>query len=71
MLQFVVDLLTWGVGILAAIGLVITGIQYATAGDSTEKTAKAKKRIAEIVIGLLAFAVLAIVATWLIPGGRF
>jgi len=68
-LAFVVSILTVGVGILATLGLIVSGIQYTTAGDSTEKTTKAKKRILEIVIGLAAYALLWAVANWLIPGG--
>jgi len=68
-LEFVIGILTVGVGILATVGLIISGIQYTTAGDSTEKTAKAKKRIFEIVIGLIAYSLLWAAANWLIPGG--
>ncbi len=57
-LKFVVDTLSIGVGILGVIGISVVGIQYLTAGGSEEKTRKAKRRMFEIIIGLLAYAVI-------------
>jgi len=71
LLALVLQILTYGVGILATIGIVWAGIMYTTAGDSVEKTTKAKNRIFEIVLGLIAYAVIVIVAQFLIPGGVF
>lgn len=63
--------LTWGVGIAATVGLVISGIQYLTSRDSVEQTIKAKNRIINIVIGLVVYAVMWGFLNWLIPGGLF
>ena len=55
----------------AVIGIIISGIQYsASAGDPTAM-AKAKKRIIEIIIGVLAYGLLWGFLNWLIPGGLF
>ena len=61
----IVDIMTVGIGILAAIGITIVGIQYLTAGGSEEKTRKAKRRLLEIVIGIAAYIVLYALLKWL------
>jgi len=68
-LGLVLTILTAGVGILATIGLVISGIQYITSRDDANKVAKAKSRIFNIVLGLLAYGVMWVALQWLIPGG--
>ena len=67
-LKLVVEILSIGVGILAVVGISVSGIQYLTAGGSEEKTRKAKRRIFEIVIGLAAYAVMYALLQWLLPG---
>lgn len=57
-LNLVVDIMTIGIGILGVIGISVVGIQYLTAGGSEEKTRKAKRRMFEIIIGLVAYAVI-------------
>lgn len=67
-LDLVVDIMTIGIGILGVIGISIVGIQYLTAGGNEEKTRKAKRRLFEIVIGLVAYALIYAVLNWLLPG---
>ena len=67
-LKLVVDILTVGIGILGVIGITVVGIQYLTAGGSEEKTRKAKRRMFEIIIGLVAYVVLYATLSWLLPG---
>ena len=62
-------ILTYGVGIAATIGLVITAILYLTARDDSGQLAKAKTRVFEIVIGLAIYAATWSIVSWLIPGG--
>ena len=64
----VVNILSVLVGIVGIIGIVIVGIQYLTAGGNEEQTRKAKRRLFEIVIGLMAYAVMAAFLNWLLPG---
>lgn len=66
-LELVVDIMTIGIGILGVIGISITGIQYLTAGGSEEKTRKAKRRMFEIVIGLVAYVLIYAILKWLLP----
>ena len=68
-LNLVIDILSMGVVIAGVIGVTIAGIQYMSAKDSEEKTRKAKRRIFEIVIGLVAYAILFVGVQWLLPGG--
>ncbi len=66
-LKLVVRIMTVGVGILAAIGITIVGIQYLTAGGNEEQTRKAKRRLFEIVIGLVAYVLIYAILEWLLP----
>ena len=66
-LNTVIDIMTIGIGILGVIGISVVGIQYLTAGGSEEKTRKAKRRMFEIVIGLVAYVILYAVVKWLMP----
>ena len=67
-LKLVIDIMTIGIGILGVVGISIVGIQYLTAGGSEEKTRKAKRRLFEIIIGLVAYAVMYALLGWLLPG---
>ena len=64
-LNFAVDVLSIGVGIVGVIGISVAGLQYLTAGGSEEKTRKAKTRINEIIIGLAIYAVFFLILKWL------
>lgn len=63
----VVNILSVLVGIVGVIGIVIVGIQYLTAGGNEEQTRKAKRRLFEIVIGLIAYVLMAALLNWLLP----
>lgn len=64
-LNFAVDVLSIGVGVVGVIGISVAGLQYLTAGGSEEKTRKAKTRINEIIIGLAIYAVFFLILKWL------
>ena len=66
-LNLVIDILTIGIGILGVIGITVSGIQYLTAGGSEEKVRKAKRRLFEIVIGLVAYVLIYAALKWLLP----
>lgn len=70
-LDLVLNILTYGVGVLGTLGITIAGIMYATAGDNTGKVAKAKEWIKNVVIGLLLWGAMYAVLQFLIPGGAF
>ena len=69
-LNFIIEILTYGIGITAVIGISVFGIMYLTAGGDVGKTTKAKKRIYEIIIGLAIYAVLWALLNFLLPGGN-
>ena len=68
-LAIVLNVLTFGIGILATLGIAISGLQYLTARDNDGQMAKAKMRIFEIVIGLIVYALLWTLLQFFIPGG--
>ena len=70
-LAILVSILTYGVGIAATIGVVISGYQYLTARDDMGQVVKAKKRLMEIAIGLVIYAIMWGVIQFLLPGGLY
>ena len=70
-LNFILEILAWGIGIAALVGILISGILYMTARDNPEQVIKAKNRIVQIVIGFALYATLWAALNWLLPGGQF
>ena len=70
-LNVILQVLTWGIGIAGTLGIVITGFQYMTARDDANQMTKAKNRLIQIVIGLAIYAVMWSFLQWLLPGGVF
>ena len=66
-LRTTVDIMTAGIAVLAVIGIVISGIQYLTASGNEEQLKKSKRRIFEIVIGLVAYVLIYALLRWLLP----
>ena len=67
-IKMVVNILTGGVLAAAIIGMVISGIQYTTAGGNEQQMVKAKNRIVQIAIGLAIWIFMWAALNWLIPG---
>ena len=70
-INIVLTVLTFGVGIAGTLGIIITGIMYLTARDNEAQMTKAKSRLINIVIGLAAYAFMWAFLQWLLPGGIF
>lgn len=70
-LNIILQVLTYGVGIAGTFAIVIVGIQYMTAKDNAGQMAAAKTRLIAIVIGLAIYAVMWAFLQWLLPGGIF
>lgn len=68
LLLLILKILVYGLGAAATIGVVVAGILYLTARDSETQVAAAKKRLLDVVIGLVAWALMWTVLNWLIPG---
>lgn len=67
-LKIVLNVMTFGIGVLAVIGIVLAGIQYITSQGDPGKMAKAKNRIIQVVIGLVIYAVMYAALYFLVPG---
>jgi len=66
-----IDLLSVIFGLLAVISLILAGINYATSEGDPQKASKAKRRIANTVIGIVAYMFLYAFLQFIIPGGAF
>lgn len=71
LLLIAINVLTAGVGIAALGGIVYGAILYTTAGGSTEQTKKALGFILNVVIGIIAYALMFALLNFIIPGGLF
>ena len=69
LLKLILNILVYGLGAAAILGVIIVGIQYMTSRDNEQQATQAKKRLYEIIIGLVAWAAMFAVLNWLIPGG--
>lgn len=69
-LNLVVRIMTTGIGILAVLGTIFVGIQYLTAGESEEKLRKSKRRLLELVIGIIIYVLMGSLIQFLLPGGN-
>ena len=65
MIKFIVDLLTGGVVVVGTIGIIVCGYIYMTARDNEAQVAKAKKRMVEIVIGIVVFVAIDLIVNLL------
>lgn len=71
LLIIAINILSAGVGIAAVGGIVYGSILYTTAGGSSEQTKKAIDFIRNVVIGVIAYAVMFALLNFIIPGGLF
>lgn len=70
-LEWVLGIMTAAVGVVAIVAFVYAGIMYSSADGRAEQVKKAKDIMLQTVIGLVAFALMALVLQWLLPGGIF
>ena len=66
-----INILTAGVGIAAVGGIVYGALLYTSAGGSPEQVKKALGIITNVVIGVVAYALMYALLNFLIPGGIF
>jgi hypothetical protein len=69
--QFVINLLAAGIGIIVTAMIVIGAIQYSASGGDPQVVAAAKKKITNAVLALIAFMFMYSFLQWLVPGGIF
>lgn len=68
-LKIIVSVLIYGLGVVAVAGVVVCGVLYMTARDNEAQVAMAKRRLLDVVIGLIAWALMFALLNWLLPGG--
>lgn len=71
LLILAIDILTAGVGILAVAGVIYGSVLYASSGGNAERTKKAKDILFNVILGIVAYALMYSFVNWLIPGGVF
>ncbi len=67
LLKLILSILVYGLGAAAVVGVIWAGILYLTARDNEQQVARAKMRLFEVAIGVVAWAVMFSVLNWLIP----
>jgi hypothetical protein len=70
-LLLVINILTAGIGVAAVGGIIYGSILYASAGSDPAKVKKAKEVILNVIIGLIAYALMYSFLNYIIPGGVF
>lgn len=63
------NIVTYGVGAAAVIGVIIAGYQYMSARDNAGQVAAAKNRLLQVIIGLAIWVLFWGVLQFLLPGG--
>lgn len=71
LLIYILNILTAGVGVAALGGIIYGAILYTSAGGSQEQTKKAMGIITNVVVGVIAYALMYGFLNFLIPGGIF
>lgn len=71
LLLLAINILTAGIGLVAIGGIVYGAVLYASAGGSPEQVKKARGIITNVVIGIVAYALMFSLLNFLIPGGVF
>lgn len=69
LLKGVLTIMTAGIGIAAVGGIAYGALLYTTAENKPDQTKKAISIITNVVIGLVAYALMAVLLNFLIPGG--
>lgn len=67
-LSLLLTIMTYGVGILGVIGIILSGIQYTMSQGDPSKMAKAKNRLLQVIIGLIVYALMWAGLRFLVPG---
>ena len=70
-LILVINVMIGAIGIAALAGIIYGAVLYTSAGGNMEQTKKAMQIIANVAIGLIAFALMFTLLNFLVPGGVF
>lgn len=70
-LLLAINILTAGIGVAAVAGIVYASILYSSSAGEPDKIKKAMTIIGDIVIGVVAYALMYAALNFLVPGGLF
>ena len=68
-IRFLINVLSALIGVIVIIMVTLAGVQYSSAADNPQGVQAAKKRIENVLVGLVAYIFLYAFLQWLIPGG--
>ena len=71
LLLMVINILTAGIGVAAVAGIIYGSVMYASAGGNPENVKKARTIITNVVIGVVAYALMYALLNFITPGGLF
>ncbi len=66
-LKLGLNIMTAGVAVVGVIGIIICGYLWLTARNDESQVAKAKRRLIEVVVGLVAWLLFALIAQFILP----
>ena len=66
-----INMLTVAFGIIAVISIILGGIQYTASEGDPQKASRAKNRLANTVLAILAYSVMYGFLQFLVPGSFF
>lgn len=70
LIKLVVEILTAGVIVAGTVGIIWCGFLMLSARDNEAQVAQAKKRLVDIVIGVIVFGLAGTVITLILPSGN-
>ena len=71
LLLLALSILTFGIGVVAVAMVAYAAFLYTTSGDNSNQTKSAIEMIRNVVIGIIAYALMWAFLQYLIPGGIF
>ncbi len=69
-IKMVVNIMTAGVVVIGTIGIIWAGFLIITARDNEAQVTMAKKRLIEIVVGMVVFGLAGLLIGLILPGGN-
>ncbi len=67
----IIRFLSYGIGIVLVMAMIISGIQYSASEGNAEASQAAKSRIQNVIVGLFLYLVSFSLLQYLVPGGVF
>lgn len=67
--SFFLKLISAGVLVLAVVGIIICGVMIISSGSNADRVAKGKKRLIEIIIGIVVYTLMFAIINFIVPGG--